>query len=174
MSPVIESVALTIIYKILQREGGIADVGDGKGITRFGQTDGWLAHYGLTQPKTPEHAARNYRVFLHKTRLDRLCTVDHPLADTVIDYAIHSGTSVAIDALQRSLGTKADAVIGPKTEALLEACNRSVIALLVLAEREELIGYLISHKTSNARYAGGWMHRIAEQQREICLTLQRT
>jgi lysozyme family protein len=165
--PIDETVCAKIISRVLQREGGIADVHDGKGVTRYGQTDGWLAHYGLQPPETPEQAAANYRVFLRKARLDTLCTVDDTLPDIVIDYAVHSGTSVAIDALQRSLGVPMDAVIGPVTLTKLDQMRRPAVGLLVIAERAELLGLLVSRNTANAEWAKGWNHRLAEQIRLV-------
>ena len=80
-----DQVAATIIDKILQREGGVADVGDGKGVTRFGQTPEWLETFGLEPPQTRADAAVNYHSWLDRTGLIGLCDAPDALADAVID-----------------------------------------------------------------------------------------
>jgi lysozyme family protein len=156
-----------VVERVLVREGGVADVGDGMGITRYGQTDGWLGQYGLPQPKTRDDAAANYRAWLHLTKLEALCTILDPLPDVVIDYAVNSGDSLAVEALQRAIGVTADGKLGPASLAALAGCQRSRTAHHVIADRLELIGHLITHKTEDAKFADNWMHRIGEQVRTL-------
>jgi lysozyme family protein len=70
-------------------------------------------------PADQDQARQNYATWLTKTRLDRLPD-DLRFADAVIDYAVNSGESPAIKALQRAVGLPAaqqDGVIGPVTIA---------------------------------------------------------
>src|SRR5262245_32454762 len=101
---------------LLLNEGLIADVGDGKGTTYFGQTDPWLKEWDLPTPATAEQAIVNYEIWLYKSGLQVVCDEDVALAMLVIDYAVHSGLRRAVIALQGSLGVNPDGVIGPKTK----------------------------------------------------------
>lgn len=159
-----------IIRRILDREGGIADVGDGKGVTRWGQTPGWLTQFGLPTPTTAAEAAANYVAWLHTTRLDQLI-LPRPdaLADVVIDLSVHSGHVAGIIALQRAVQVKADGVLGPRTlEAVSVDHDRVVAAAAVVAWRLEQQGALIAKTPERyARYALGWARRNAEHVRRL-------
>lgn len=152
-----------LIRRVLEREGGVADVGDGKGVTRWGQTPGWLKQFNLPVPTNPAEAAQNYATWLQVTRLDRLIgdTADD-LADIVIDWAVHAGHVTAIRMLQAAVGVSTDGVMGPATEAAVK--DRKAIARRVLAGRMEQVGGLISSQPDKyARYAKGWLRRIGDQ-----------
>ena len=154
-----------LIRRILVREGGVADVGDGKGLTRFGQTPGWLTQFNLPIPTNPTEAADNYARWMQATKLDHLIgDMADDLADIVLDFAVHAGHISAIRMLQSSLGVATDGVIGPSTDAALIQQNRSAIAKRVLAGRLDQLGALISQQPDKyARYARGWLRRIGEQ-----------
>lgn len=154
-----------LIRRVIVREGGVADVGDGKGMTRFGQTPGWLTQFNLPTPTNPTEAAENYAAWLQQTRLDRLIgPVADDLADIVIDWAVHAGHVSAIRMLQASLGVAVDGVLGQATEAALAKQDRKVIARRVLSGRLDHMGGLISSQPNKyARYARGWLRRVGEQ-----------
>lgn len=153
-----------VIAGVLQREGGINDVGDGKGVTRYGQTDDWLAQYGLPVPKSADDAAVNYRTWLALTGLEAVCEQPDSFTDAMVDWAVHSGAAVPVRTLQRTLGVTADGVIGPQTRAALQHANRERLARRMLAERAKFLGRLITDAPDkHARYAAGWMARLAVQ-----------
>lgn len=157
-----------LVRRVIAREGGVADVGDGKGLTSFGQTPGWLSQFSLTPPTNAAEAAENYAEWLRVTRLDAVIgDVADPLADAVIDWAVHSGHVTPIKALQRLIGAAPDGVIGPATAQLLAAADRRVLAAGVVADRVEMLGRLIAGQVSNAKYAHGWMRRMAEHIRAL-------
>lgn len=159
-----DEAADVIIGRVLVREGGIADIGDGKGETRFGQTPGWLATFGFTAPKTQTDAAANYRTWLVRTRLIGVCDEPDAFADNTIDYAVHAGHPVAIRALQRALGIKADGIYGPETQEAVDQCDRGRSAKGVLGARMRDIGRLITDAPQkHARFAAGWLSRLAGQ-----------
>jgi len=163
-----EYVIAAIVRRILAEEGGVADVGDGAGLTRWGQTPGWLQQWRLPVPKSEDEAAMNYRSWLEHTNLDALCTTDDVLAQSVIDYAVNSGERVAIAALQRALGVKADGILGPVTMTSLAICNRQKIASLVISDRLILDNGLITdHPDKYAKFGRNWGHRIARQIRRL-------
>lgn len=162
----------TLIGRVIQREGGINDVGDGKGVTRWGQTQGWLDQFNLPTPETEADAAENYRAWLRLTKLDAVITDRaDAFADFVIDFAVHSGHQVAIRAMQQALSkpVAVDGVIGPKTIAQLEFFqgdrdSRQIFAARVLALEIKYQGNLITQDPAeHARYARSWGKRNAEK-----------
>jgi hypothetical protein len=74
-----------LIERLLDREGGVADVGDGKGITRFGQTPEWLEQFGLPAPTTRAEAAVNYKRWLDLVKLTVVVLPGDDLADILLD-----------------------------------------------------------------------------------------
>lgn len=154
-----------IIARVIQREGGVDDIGDGKGVTRWGQTLGWLATFNLPVPESPEDAAENYAAWLHITGLD-VVVGDEPdnLADFLIDFAVHSDHKPAIRALQRALDLTADGVVGPKTRAAVERVNREWLAFAVIAGEMRYQGGIITdNPDKHARWARGWANRNADK-----------
>lgn len=151
-----------IIAKILKREGGVADVSDGKGVTRYGQTPDWLSQFGLTAPKTPTEAEANYRTWLVRTGLIGVCDQADVFADAVIDWAVHSGHVQAIRSLQRAVKARADGVFGPETQAAVDRCDRFGTACRVVAERVRFIGRILHDQPALHVFASGWANRQAE------------
>ena len=154
-----------ILAKIAADEGGVKDVGDGKGVTHYGQTEEWLASYGLPIPQSPKQAMSNWSVWCAKTKLDQLVgdTYDE-FAHLMIDYAVHSGSSTAIKALQSFLRVPADGALGPVTLAALKVIgtDRRSLACKVMAHELRWQGRLITKKpVPNASYAQGWNDRNA-------------
>jgi lysozyme family protein len=154
-----------LIALVIEREGGVADIGDGKGETRWGQTPGWLAQFDLPVPQTVEDAAKNYAAWLSITGLDAVIgdEPDHA-ADFLIDFAVHSDHRPAIKVLQRALGLVTDGVIGPKTRAAVERANRRWLAYAILAAENRYQGGLITdNPDKHARWARGWANRNADK-----------
>ena len=154
---------------ILIDEGGIADVGDGKGVTRFGQTPGWLEDNGFTPPSNAADAASNYSVWMQRHRLDELCDIDVTVGHIVTDDAVHSTVGDAIRRLQRSLaGVTVDGVLGPLTLDAVRRADPATLACNVLAEKLEHRGQLLgSLRTDRRKFAAGWCNRIAKQIRAL-------
>lgn len=156
-----------VIQWIMREEGGVADVGDGMGITRYGQTLGWLERWGLPAPHSHQDAYINYAHWLEHTHLDTLCDVDDMLPIVVADFAIHAGERPAIKALQEAVGVTPDGTIGPKTLEAIDQADRNAIAHLVLATRIEHGGATIRNNPQRALYAKGWAARWARQLRYL-------
>ncbi len=162
-----DAIIAAVVNWIVREEGGVADVGDGAGLTRWGQTEGWLTHWGLPVPTSRAEAESNYRKWLTLTHLDALCD-EELLATVVADYAVNAGERPAIRALQRAVGAEADGILGPMTVDKLRTVNRREMALLVLAERMEYNGSVIAlHPDRLAKFAKGWAARLGRQVRRI-------
>lgn len=167
-----------VIDRVLLHEGDVADVNDGKGMTYWGQTLGWLNTWGLAIPDSREAAKVNYALWLKKVGLDHVCEADPALGAAVVDWAVNSGHKVAIRALQRGLNVSPDGDIGPDTRHALFACTpiglkRTLVH--VHCARLEFLGQIISNQLEQLRtigklsldkltygeYAEGWMKRMA-------------
>lgn len=157
-----DEAAAEVITRVLRWEGGIADVGDGKGITRFGQTPAWLDQFGLPTPTTPEEARLNYQRWLVRTGLIGVCDYPDPFAIGVVDWAVHSGHRTAIRGLQAALGVAVDGTYGPETQAAVDAVDRRGAACRLIAHRARFVFGLLAN-VQNAKYARGWGNRISEQ-----------
>lgn len=153
-----------ILARVIADEGGIADVGDGKGVTAFGQTPDWLRRFSLPAPRTAAEAERNYRVWLVRTGLIGVCDYPDAFAHAVIDWAVHSGHGAAIRALQRAIGCPVDGIYGPETQVYVEAAARETAAARLVADRVRFLGRLVTDAPErHARYAAGWFARLARQ-----------
>lgn len=159
----------TIIALVLDDEGGINDLGDGKGLTRFGQTPGWLEDNGFRPPLNPTEAANNYRVWMARTKLDRLAEVDLTIGHLVTDDAVHAGVGDAVRRLQTALvGVTVDGIIGPLTLDAVRRADLSQLGKNVLAAKLEHRGKLLgSLRTDRRRFAENWLHRLAKQVRGL-------
>jgi lysozyme family protein len=152
-----------VIARILLREGGVADVGDGKGATSYGQTPGWLADWGFQTPENDVQAAVNYRRWMQLLRLDQVCELDLELGDGVADFAVHSGHTESIRALQRAVNVPADGVIGPATLAAIQKAPQGT-AVRFECQRLRFVGKLLgSKKIDRRKYASGWCNRLADR-----------
>jgi hypothetical protein len=156
-----------LIRRVIEREGGVKDVGDGKGVTRWGQTPGWLAEFNLPIPTDVIGAADNYLAWLHLTGLIHVvgATVDL-FADFVIDFAVHSGHVPVVKVLQGLAGVKADGRVGPvTTKALVRLVSGRVgLAVKVLSAEIRYQGRLLEkHPERHAKFAHGWANRNADK-----------
>lgn len=161
--------AETIVARILVREGGVADVRDGKGITRYGQTPAWLAEFQLPAPDSMAQAGANYLAWLELTGLDAIVTVADDLADIVVDIAVMSDHRKAIKALQACLAVTVDGELGPATLGKLAlVADRGKLARLVIAWDMAYQGRLITaDPAARGPYAAGWANRMAVHVRDL-------
>jgi len=158
-----------IINEILDREGGTYTnaANDLGGPTKWGITMSTLAEVrrGPVTAADVEALSRDdafaiYAVrFVHGPGFDQVTWM--PLRSELVDWAVNSGPAAPIKALQRSAGVPDDGVLGPATAG---AVNRGEPARLygqVLAERLRFLGRLITDNPSQAKWAAGWLNRVA-------------
>ena len=157
-----DEAAGVVLLRVLDWEGGVADVGDGHGVTRFGQTPGWLQQFGLPAPMTTGEALANYRTWLVKTGILGACDAPDIFAVAVVDWAVHAGHRVAIRGLQLALKEAADGVWGPETQAAVDAADRHALACRLVAARARFTFGLLADP-ARSQWARGWGHRIADQ-----------
>lgn len=149
------------ISQILLDEGGVADVGDGKGITRYGQTSDWLVQWNLMPPSNAAEAATNYEHVFTQTGIAAVIELDVATGHALATFAVHAGEDAAIKALQRELHVMVDGQIGPKTLAALDAANESTIAHGIVAAYGEHLGAAMANRKRDKRdFARGWAFRL--------------
>jgi lysozyme family protein len=152
-----------VVDRILEDEGGVADAGDGKGITRFGQTPQWLADYNLPTPSTPEQARANYVAWLTKTGVAKVIEKDGFVGWVVADAAVHFGLTAAIKLLQRALGITADGVLGPQTLGAVPVDSKTFARRIVANKGMEYGRLLASTSVDRRLWAKGWLARLGRQ-----------
>jgi lysozyme family protein len=152
------------IAMILQDEGGISDVGDGKGVTRYGQTNAWIEAWDLVPPGTMADAAANYEAVFKKTGIAEVIERDVATGHALATFAIHAGESVAVMALQRELHVHVDGILGRQTLLALERASDSVVAHgLVASYVEYVLGDAMANRNrDNRQYARGWSRRAGK------------
>jgi lysozyme family protein len=90
----------------------------------------------------------------------------HQIADwrlrlVVIDSGIHSGTARATRWLQAAVGAVQDGIGGPETYGRTARLDPGMARDRVFAARLRHVGRLIESDRRQARFAAGWMDRIA-------------
>lgn len=160
-----------IISAILEREGGSTYTdhpADKGGPTKFGVTQAALAAY-RGRPVTPnevrdmteaEARAIYSKKYLEGPGFLNLHSVD--LRACLVDYAVHSGPSAAIKALQRVLKLTEDGDLGPLTLREANSKDGRRLSILLCCDRVKFLGRLITKNSSQAVFAAGWLRRVAE------------
>ena len=156
-----------LIGRVIQREGGVADVGDGKGVTRYGQTPEWLTQFNLAAPRSVQEAAANYLRWIDLVGFRPLVDAGDDLADILLDIAVMSSAPKAVKALQAALNVRVDGVLGRETLQALALTGRRRLAFLVIAWDMEYQGKVITLNPQRAMYAGGWAARMAAHVRDL-------
>lgn len=162
----------SLIDRIILDEGGIKDVGDGKGVTRWGQTPSWLKTWNLPTPNSVPEAKENYRLWLVRTGLIHLCATADLLAWVTIDWAIHSGHATAVHALQKLVKTDTDGVYGSMTKRAVDEVSikrRKELAAYMISERVKFLGRITRDTATNIRYISGWLNRVSKHIEQLGL-----
>lgn len=157
-----------LIKRLLDREGDVADVGDSKGVTRYGQTPSWLERFNLQPPRSRAEAAANYRAWIYIIRFHPLLDAGDDLADILLDIAVMSDHPKAVKALQTVVGVTVDGALGPETLAAMASWPRPKLARHVIAWDIQYQGRVITlNPSGRAKFAAGWANRMAEHVRTL-------
>lgn len=156
-----DEAAAVVIDTVMVAEAGVADVGDGKGVTRYGQTDDWLKEFGFETPRSPAQARANYATWVVRTRLIGVCDYPDALALTVIDLAVNSDHRQAIRMLQRVLRVPVDGLLGPETQAAVDQCDRLAVGRQLIADRMRFLAEVMRRKPEKRQFAPAWFDRNA-------------
>lgn len=160
-----------LLDQIIRREGGYVNhPADRGGPTQYGITaqtlGGWrkLGRAATASEVTAlcetEARAIYRQQYITAPGFD---SITHPaLLALLVDAGVHSGPKRAAQWLQTALGVTADGVIGPKTQAAINAAEQGVLYGKVLGQRLRHLGRLITDDPKQSAFAAGWMNRMAE------------
>ncbi len=147
------------IDRILGHEGGyVNNPKDPGGETIWGISK--RSYPKLDIPKVTKEIA----IILYKRDFwDRynLASFSPAVAYQMLDFAVNSGNSNAVRALQRAVKVNDDGHIGPLTMAAVTAMTESDLVQRLLAERLEFMTRCDGWPT----FSKGWARRIAQQLR---------
>lgn len=154
-----------LISAILKAEGGSTatnDPSDGGGRTQYGISETSNPDAWADGVVTEAEARRiYYERYIKGPGFDKLD--DPKLQHLMVDFAVTSGPSIAIQCLQRVVGADVDGRLGPRTLAkVVDFGDYRTITNRVVIERLRLVGRLVSKNRSQARFAAGWINRITE------------
>jgi len=146
------------IKKTLEFEGGYSnDPHDPGGETKFGISkrsypDEDIA--ALTLRRAKAIYERDYWAPL------RLGEFEHQaVAEAVFDFAVNLGPRRAVQAFQRVLGVRADAVIGPKTLGAEAVADEDLVLARLAVERIARYVRIAETRKSQRKFVVGWVRR---------------
>lgn len=155
-----------MIDRILDHEGGLSLNPLDKGNWSGGVLKG--TKYGISARSYPNVDIKNltylqareiYKTDFYMKLMPVILT--EATVFQLLDYAVNSGITRAIKALQKAVGTHPDGILGPITVMQASATRDEVIVALVLADRLEYMASLsVWHSFSK-----GWARRIAKNLR---------
>lgn len=163
---------LEIVRAVLAHEGTayVHDPTDRGGCTRHGVTRPALADFRgvpLDQITCDDirtltrEEAEDLALELYVMRPGYWRIADWRLRLACVDYAYHSGRHEATRALQRAVGAFVDGVFGRDTAWKVAQADPERVRLKVIGSRLRLLGTLIARRPEQARFAGGWLSRVA-------------
>jgi len=147
------------VKMVLKHEGGYVNhPSDPGGETNFGISKRAYPDVDIAN-LTEEEAAEIYRAdYWGKIKGDLLPV---PVAILIFDWAVNSGVSRAVKALQTAVGADADGILGSRTvAAVVEAYNASPrdICDMITSYRQTFVRNIKTYET----FGKGWERRIKE------------
>ena len=156
-----------VINDILDREGGFSDdPQDSGGRTNFGITQSTADDMGLgdVADLTKPQAFAAYRRMFADWRIDQM--PEYYTFALVADSCVNHGSGRAIKWLQQSIAATPDGILGPQTQAALKSAMTGphaaqLLYTSILYFRIAFYGEIIGAHPYNARWAHGWLNRVA-------------
>lgn len=173
MSHTNDQVWQAALTRVLLDEGGVADVGDGKGKTAFGQTPEWLFHHNLKEPTTHAEARQNYLTVLRHYGVVRLPVTSIGLAYAIATVMVHTGENRGIRFLQEAINEahyqkiQVDGIIGPQTIEGLRVSDESRLATYIVASYVEFLADVVAANPARQKFLRGWMRRAMRVLRRV-------
>lgn len=166
-----------LVPHILKWEGGfVNDPDDLGGATNKGVTFKTYKLYrnrkGLPIPSVGDLKRLSNDEFtdILKTMFWDACRTDEinsqSVANAIVDWAWHSGTTTAAKEIQRVLGVKADGIIGNITLSAINSQSPLPLFGKIKAARVKYIERICKSRPENQKYYRGWMNRINDLQYE--------
>lgn len=166
-----------LVPHILKWEGGfVNDPDDLGGATNKGVTFKTYKLYrnrkGLPIPSVGDLKRLSNDEFtdILKTMFWDACRSDEissqSVANAIVDWAWHSGTTTAAKEIQRVLEVKADGIIGNITLSAINSQSPLPLFGKIKAARVKYIERICKSRPENQKYYRGWMNRINDLQYE--------
>ena len=166
-----------LVPHILKWEGGfVNDPDDLGGATNKGVTFKTYKLYrnrkGLPIPSVGDLKRLSNDEFtdILKTMFWDACRADsiqsQSVANAIVDWAWHSGTTTATKEIQRVLEVKADGIIGNITLSAINSQSPLPLFGKIKAARVKYIERICKSRPENQKYYRGWMNRINDLQYE--------
>lgn len=166
-----------LVPHILKWEGGfVNDPDDLGGATNKGVTFKTYKFYrnrkGLPIPSVGDLKRLSNDEFtdILKTMFWDACRADNiqsqSVANAIVDWAWHSGTTTAVKEIQRVLEVKADGIIGNITLSAINSQSPLPLFGKIKAARVKYIERICKSRPGNQKYYRGWMNRINDLQYE--------
>lgn len=152
----------TAIDALIRREGGdriTDDPYDTGGLTKFGISKAAWPNVDIAA-LTLDEARRLYYERYYLAPRFHLLPLEY--SEPVFDLGVHAGPAQAIRLMQRTVGVKADGVIGDETIAAVQ--RQPVAGFRKAFAVERLLFYVqtIVARPSNLKFARGWLRRALE------------
>lgn len=155
-----------IINQVIQREGGSK-------ATNRSNDPGGRTQYGISERANPEawadgkvtedEAREIYtRKYIKGPGFDKIPPSHAKVQSQLIDYGVHSGPQIAIQKLQKALGTTIDGVLGPNTLAALVASEPRQINNQLVVERLKMIARVVQKNPAQLSDLAGFINRATE------------
>lgn len=143
---------------ILRAEGGYsADPDDPGGVTKYGISKRQYPLLDINK-LTIEAALEIYRRdYWVAYRLDEL---PEPAALVTFDGLVNHAPADAIRILQRSIGARADGIIGPRTIDMTNRADQHQLILDMAARRLKLYAEIIERRPTSEKFRDGWNRRV--------------
>ena len=162
-----------ILYRTLGYEGGVNENETGGTISNAGVTqpiyDSYVEQKKLTPKKVQDLNSKEIRDFYYddlykRPKLDKL---PDKTSGVVFDYAVQSGDSRAVKALQEVVGAKADGIIGKKTikkvKDYIKKNGEAALVTAIIDQREKFLTNLtIEDPETHGRNYQGFLNRISK------------
>jgi len=97
------------------------------------------------------------RRYVHCNGIDKL--KDTPLKAQVIDDAVLSGPFIAVQDLQRAIGSVDDGIIGPKTLKAIHDRGHEIVSRQLAVERSLRLARFVKQNPDQLVFLIGWLNR---------------
>lgn len=155
-----------IINQVIKREGGDKATNrpnDPGGRTQYGISERSNPEAWKDGKVTEEEAREIYkRKYILSPGFDKIPPSHGRVQNQLIDYGVHSGPGIAIQKLQKALGTEIDGVLGPNTLAALVAAEPRQINNLLAVERLKMIARVVQKNPAQLTDLAGFINRATE------------
>jgi len=152
----------SIISHVLATEGGyVHDPDDPGGETNYGISKRAYPNIDIAALTRQQAVFLYHRDYWLATKSDVL---PPGIAALVFDAAVNHGTAASIRLLQRSVGSRADGKIGPKTIAAVHRRQASRTIAEYSARRAVYYDDIVRRRPTSRKYLLGWMRRNASIQ----------